>query len=284
MKNTIRLALTLLLTCCIQIQAQTEEAGKPWSTNESTLIGIGGYNVKDTYLSPINYTGWGLRILNERMKMVALGNYRFSRQQTLNIDIAFTDNPAETASAFVGFIDYSLAYHYRFALAKDLKILVGPAIQADLGFIYNTRNANNPAAAKAGINLNLSAMAIYTLRIKDYPLTIRYQIETPFAGAMFAPHYGQSYYEIFDLGNHKGVVSFVSFHNQLAFKNYVTLDFPIANFTLRTGFLNSSYHTDIHQIKSHVISNSFMIGVVKEFVSFGGKRLKHTNRYASAYY
>lgn len=280
MKQIALLALGILCTCT-RLQAQEE---KPWSTNEATLIGIGKYNVKDTYLSPTTYTGWGLRVLNERMKVVKLGGYRFSRQQILNVDISFTDNPAETASDFTGFIDYTLGYHYRLEPIKDLKILVGPSARAELGFIYNTRNGNNPAAAKAGINLNISAIAIYSWRIKNYPLTIRYQLETPFLGAMFAPHYGQSYYEIFDLGNHKGVVSCVSFHNQQAFRNYLTIDFPVCNFTIRTGFLNSSYHTNIHHIKSHVVSNSFMIGVVKEFIAFGGKKLKDKSLYVSAYY
>ncbi|WP_106829906.1 DUF3316 domain-containing protein [Parabacteroides pacaensis] len=280
----IGLSVCIFLSCYCFAWAQSEE-GNSWSTNEATLIGIGGYNVKDTYLSPYQYMGWGLRVLNERMKMVKLGDHHFSRQQVLNIDISFTDNPAETASDFSGFIDYTLAYHYRlFPPVENLKVLVGPAARADLGFIYNTRNGNNPAAAKAGIDFNLSAMAIYTWYIKNYPLTIRYQLETPFMGAMFAPHYGQSYYEIFDLGNYKGVVSFVSFHNQLAFRNYVTVDFSIGNFTIRAGFLNTSYRTHIHEIKSRILSNSFMIGFVKEFVSFSGKRLKNQHQYASAYY
>lgn len=269
---------------CASLQAQTEDENGLRSTNEATLVGVGKYNIKDTYLSPINYNGWGLRILNERMKTVALGNYRFSRQQMLNIDVSFTDNPAETASAFSGFVDYTLNYHYRFVPQKDLKILVGPGIQADLGFIYNTRNTNNPAAAKVSLNLTLSAIAIYTARIREYPVTLRYQLDMPVAGGMFSPHYGQSYYEIFDLGNYKGVVVFASLHNQIAFRHYVTADFPLGSFTLRTGFLNNSYRTDIHHIKTHVISNSFMIGFVKEFISFGGKRLKQKERYSSAYY
>ena len=266
------------------LRAQGAEEEMPWSTNEATLVGAGGYHIKDTYLSPLKYTGWGLRVLNERMKMVSWFDYRVSRQQIVNVDISSTDNPAENATDFARFIDYTLGYHYRLQPVTGLKVLLGPSVRGDLGFIYNTRNGNNPAAAKVGINFNLSAMAVYTLRIRNYPLTLRYQFDTPFAGALFAPHYGQSYYEIFDLGNHKGIVSFASFHNQLAFRHYLTVDLPIANFTLRTGFLNQSYRTRIHHIRSHVISQSFMIGLVKEFVSFGGKRLKQTGRYASAFY
>ena len=45
---------------------------------------------------------------------------------------------------------------------------------------------------------------------------------------------------------------------------------------MRAGYLNSMYRTDVNGIKTHVLSNSFMIGLVKEFYSFGGKRLKQS--------
>ena len=68
-------------------------------------------------------------------------------------------------------------------------------------------------------------------------------------------------------------------------RNFFTLDVPVSTFTIRVGYLNSIYRTDINKIKTHVISNSFMIGLVKEFISFGGKRMKkHTDLYQSAYY
>ena len=53
--------------------------------------------------------------------------------------------------------------------------------------IYNTRNGNNPASAKADIDLNISAMAIYKLRVKEYPMTLRYQFTIPFAGVLILP-------------------------------------------------------------------------------------------------
>lgn len=285
----MRISYLLYLFVCLilPLQAQIDKKNEPWSVNEGTVIGVGGSNLKDTYLSPgknINYTGWGLRILNERMKVTRLADYNISRQQILNIDVAFTENPAETATDFAGFIDYSLGYHYRFQPLPNLKLLTGSSIRGMAGFIYNTSNGNNPASAKVDIDLNLSAMAIYGLKINNLPLTLRYQVEIPFAGVLFSPHFGQSYYEIFDLGNYSGVVKFNSFHNKFAIKNYFTVDIPIHNITLRTGYLHSYYYTDVNSIQTHIISHSFMIGIVKEFISFGGKRLKDTSRYRSAYY
>ena len=70
---------------------------------------------------------------------------------------------------------------------RDLKLLAGGAVHGMSGFIYNTRNGNNPASAKADIDLNISAMAIYKLRVKEYPMTLRYQFTIPFAGVLFSP-------------------------------------------------------------------------------------------------
>lgn len=286
MKHT---ACLICFFCCLigTLQAQENREDLPWSVNEGTMVGAGRYNLMDTYLSPgqkMNYTGWGLRILNERMKMVRLADYQVSRQQIINVDMAFADNAAGTASDFAGFIDYTLGYHYHLPLLPGLKLLAGGSAHGMAGFIYNTRNGNNPASAKADIDLNFSALLMYGLKIKNYPLALRYQLTIPFAGVFFSPHYGQSYYEIFDLGNSSGVVQFNSFHNKFAMKNYFTVDFPVGNLTLRAGYLHSLYRTDVNAIQSHIISHSFLIGFVKEFISFGGKRLKNTHTYSSAYY
>ena len=252
------------------------------------MVGIGGYNLRDTYLSPstdINYTGWVARVLNERMKIVRLADYNVSRQQLINVEFGSTRNGAETANEYAGFVDYSLGYHYRFPqVLSGLKVLTGASARLSGGFIYNTRNSNNPVSGKADFDLNLSAMAIYNFRIKGFPLTLRYQAEIPFAGVLFSVHKGEPYYFLTQ-GSKDGIVRFSSFHNKFAMKNYFTFDISVSSFTVRVGYLNSMYRTDVNSIKTHVLSNSFMIGLVKEFVSFGGKRLKSERyRYKSAYY
>lgn len=280
--------LLLLFLCLVTpLWAQTDKEEIPRSTNESTMIGIGGYNLRDTYLSPstdINYTGWVARILNERMKVVRLADYKISRQQLVSVEFGSTSNGAQTANEYAGFVDYSLGYHYRFdQLLPGLKVLTGASARLTGGFIYNTRNSNNPVSGKGDFDLNLSAMAIYGFRIKNLPLTLRYQAEIPFAGVLFSVHKGEPYYFLTQ-GDSDDIIRFSSFHNKFVMKNYFTLDIPVANFTIRTGFLNSMYRTNVNGIKTHVISNSFMIGFVKEFVSFGGKRLKNTYQFSSAYY
>ena len=286
--NKTTCLMFLFLCLALPLMAQSGEDEAPRSVNESTMVGIGGYNLRDTYLSPstdINYTGWVARVLNERMKVVRLAGYNVSRQQLINVEFGSTRNGAETANEYAGFVDYSLGYHYRFPQAlPGLKVLTGASARLSGGFIYNTRNSNNPVSGKADFDLNLSAMAIYNFKIAEFPFTLRYQAEIPFAGVLFSVHKGEPYYFLTQ-GSADGVVRFSSFHNKFAMKNYFTLDVPVSNFTIRVGYLNSMYRTDVNSIKTHVLSNSFMIGLVKEFVSFGGKRLRgQAHRYKSAYY
>ena len=177
------LSCLLLLFWSIPAFPQEEEPTEP--VNAATLIGIGGYNLMDTYLTPgsrIPYTGWGLRVMNERTKMTWLADHRISRQQIFNADIASIRNGAGTTQAFSGFLDYTLGYHYHFHPIPALKLLAGASVHAMGGFIYCTRVSNNPASAKADLDLNLSAQAVYNFQIRNYPLTLRYQVEIPFIG------------------------------------------------------------------------------------------------------
>ena len=137
-------------------------------------------------------------------------------------------------------------------------------IDANGGFVYNLRNGNNPASARAYVNLDASGMAIWHLRVKRYPMVLRYQINLPVMGVMFSPHYGQSYYEIFSLGNSAGVIKFTSLHNQPSLRQMLSVDFPIGYAKMRFSYLADLQQSDVNKIKTHTYSHVFMVGFVKE--------------------
>jgi hypothetical protein len=282
MRRKIGGILIVYSLIAFQVSAQYESEQLPPTMNEGTLIGLGTSQIKDTYLSPFNYTGWGMRILNERMKIIGSG--RFSRQQIINVDISFSKNPAENVNDFGAFADYSLAYHYRINAHRNFKILTGLSSHLMGGFVYNTRNGNNPLSAKTDIDLGLSVVMLWSFNINNNPLTFRYQGELPLVGVFFSPEYGASYYEMFNVGNLSNILSFNSFHNKFALKNYITIDIPVGSFALRLGYLNSMYRTDVKDIQTHIISHSFMIGWVKEFIPLGSKRVKNRQKVNSSYY
>ncbi len=254
------------------------------SINEGTLVGTGGYLMKDTYLSPEKYAGVGFRFMNERMRLTKLADYKISRQNMVSIDISSAMNGAKNANYLSAFADYSYGFHYRFLPDPFLKLLVGGNLHGMLGMVYNTRNGNNPMTVHVDIDLNFSFLAIYEFRIKKAPFAIRYQFDSPFMGFLFSPVYEQSYYEIFSLGNTAEIYNFNSLHNKFAMRHYLMLDFPVRNTTVRIGYLGSYYSTDIHTIDRYIISHNIMVGFVKEFVAFGGRELRKRNLFHSAYY
>lgn len=280
--------LVIIIICfSYPLSAQSEMEEKPLKlVNEGTLIGIGGSNLRNTYFSgpETKYNGLGLRILNERMKKTSLAGGRISSQQILHLELSLVENAANTVNVFGGFADYSYGLHYRFEPVENLKILTGGSVRGILGFMYNTQAANNTTTLHIDLDLVASAAAIYSFRIKNFPLTVRYQMDLPFMGALFSPKYGQSYYEIFGLDNTSGIISYSSLYNKFAMRNYLTVDLPLGNLIVRTGYLNNAYYTEINHINVHNVSHSFMLGLVREFASFKGRHLKSQRLNQSAYY
>lgn len=287
MRRIVYLLCLLWSSMAVLPAQELKEEEESYPINEATLIGAGGYNLMDTYLTPgieSSYTGWNLRIMDERLKRVALANHRVVRQQLVSIDGGRTLNGAGSSIDYGLFLEYHLGYLYQMQVGSGLRWLAGASGELLAGAIYNTRNTNNPVAAKGDLSLNLSSMLIYQCKIRNYPLVFRYQLMLPFAGVCFSPHYNQSYYEMFGLGNHSGLVHFNSFYNKFAMKHYITVDFPVGNLIVRAGYLNSRYRTDMNCITGHIVCNSFVIGFVKEFVAFGGKQMRQSTMKRSAYY
>ena len=263
--------LLLLLPFVLGGKAQEDSLQTNRYVMRATLYGAGYTNILDTYLSPMEYTGPEIRILRESKRMPKLQNGNVSAQSLFQINLSLTDNKAETGSELAGLINWNYAWHYQFRLAENLKILAGPMIDLNGGFVYNTRNSNNPAQAKAYVNIAGSGMVIYRFRIGNYPLVARYQANLPLLGAMFSPEFGQSYYEMFSLG-HKGKnVLFTSLHNNPSLRQMLTLDFPIRKVTMRVGYICDLQQAKVNHLKYHTYSHDFMIGIVKNFYLLKGK-------------
>lgn len=246
----------------------------------STLVGAGNYSLYDTYLSGQQaiYNGWGVRILEDDMKMTNMLHGRVSSQHLIGIDFSSTKNRTGTATDYSLFLDYSYGLHAHFKPLPNLKLLIGPQVSALLGAIYNTRNGNNPVSPKMAVNLGFSGMADYRFRIKRQPLAVRYQLDVPLAGCMFSQDYGASFYEI-SLGNNDGLFLFASFHNQWILKNYLTLELPLKPLTIRVSYLHRLYRTDVRNLQMHIHSNTLMIGLVREFYSIPARQQVKGGKY-----
>lgn len=262
--------LLILLMSCGGVLAQDSLSHDKYIVR-SVMVGAGKTNVYDTYLSPLEYRGPELRLMHESMRMTRLMGGRVSAQRIVQVNASSTDNISKSGKSYSGMFNWTYALHYQYNVDDRLKILFGPMLDLNGGFIYNTRNSNNPAQAKVYGSIDASAMAIYKLRIGRYPMTLRYQANIPFMGLMFSPEYGQSYYEIFSLKHSGNNVLFTSFHNAPTVRQMLTLDFPIGKTIMRAGYLCDIQQAKVNNLKSHFYSHNFMIGFVRNFQMIRGK-------------
>ena len=231
----------------------------------STFYGIGHTNLLDTYLSPMEYTGPELRILRENIRNTKYMDGKVYRQSLFQANVSLTENKAGTGSEFAFLANWNLAYHYSFYKSGKWQLQAGPNLDLNGGMIYNMRNSNNPVNAKAYANLGASGMAIYHFKIKEHPFMLRYQLNVPLLGVMFSPEYSQPYYEMSIAKDFGKNIRFTSLHNQPSVRQFITLDFPIRNTTLRVGYVCDIQQAKVNHLKSHIWSHSFLIGFVKHF-------------------
>lgn len=251
---------------------RTDSASRHRLITRATLYGAGFTNVFDTYLSPQEYRGIDFRIVRESMRMTRLLNDHVSLQTLFQADLGYTHNKVDNNNTLSALANWNYGLHYHFPLTGNFKLLAGGVGDFNGGFVYNLRNGNNPAQARTYVNLAASGMAVWKLRVKGRPITLRYQLNLPLMGVMFMPNYGQSYYEIFTLGHWDGVVRFTSLHNQPSLRQMLTADFPVGRARMRLAYLWDTQQAKVNEIKTHTYSHVFMVGFVKELYLFSNKK------------
>ena len=282
MRRTIGKAITLLMILLYALPAAAKERGEGDGQEgftdptryviRSVMYGAGFANVFDTYLSPQEYKGVDFRVSRETMRMTRLFDGNVSVQNFLQADLGYTHNRVDNNDTFSGLVNWNYGLHYQFRLTDNFKLLAGGLLDLNGGFVYNLRNGNNPASARAYLNLDASAMAIWHVRLGRCPVVFRYQANLPVIGMMFSPHYGQSYYEIFSLGNASGVVRFTSLHNQPSLRQMVSADVPVGKLKMRFSYLADLQQSNVNHIKTHTYSHVFMVGFVRHLFRVGRRQ------------
>ncbi|GHV31526.1 hypothetical protein FACS1894177_06340 [Bacteroidia bacterium] len=121
------------------------------------------------------------------------------------------------------------------------------------------------------VNLGLSGIAAYKLMIKSQPVRFRYQLNLPMVGSLYSPQFGESYYEI-GLGNSEKLFYMSSFHNHFTFKNILSVELPLNWVTIRAALINSFYQMKINDLTTQWRSNTFYLGVSKNFYIVNGRK------------
>ena len=228
---------------------------------KSSQLGVTLLNNLDTYLSNYNYKGLGLNYSHEAFRDACTGNYHWKYQKLLNITAGYAIQGSNLQ--YAALISYNWSGYHPCKVAQGLTLLAGAQIQLEGGALYNPAGGNNPAAAKLRTALAASGMAIYHFPVLRSEWVARYQIDIPLMGAMFAPEFGQSYYEIFGLGYAKNIVAFTHPGNNPSWRHMLSLDIPIKATTLRISYTSDLYQSRINDINCHIYRNTFAIGFAR---------------------
>lgn len=230
----------------------------------SLSIGTGITNMLDTYLSPLYYEGAHLVLMSESFSQTRAANGRWYVQSLFALHADYATPTSGSGLTVGGMADYSHTYYYKVATKGErFCFYAGPQGQLRIGGIYNLRNSNNPAQLKLGANIAASAMAKYAFTGWEIPMNIRLQADLPLLGIAFGPDYGQSYYEIFYLGQRKGCIHFTNPGNNPSLRSIATYDILLSSCTLRFTLVNDLYQWKLGNQHYHMFTHSVMLGYVK---------------------
>lgn len=267
MKTLRTISLCALLTLLAAAAGAQETAQQARIITNAKMLGVGHANILDTYLSPEEYTGPELRYISHTTR--EKDHSRLMREIVHQGSFAYTDNRAGKGREMAGNYNFQYGFHYR-ALDMQLgpgqlTISAGGNADFNLGFIYNTRNSNNPAQARAFFNITPTMVAAYRFTIKTHPHTLRYELGVPLLGVMFSPNYGQSYYEIFSEGNYDHNIVPTGLWNAPSMRQLLTYDFPLWHATVRVGYLGEYQQARVNHLKSHIYTHALVLGIVRKF-------------------
>lgn len=275
--------LSIIIPCDISAaEPDTTDTLRPVTSAYS--LSAGGAEVADTYLSPLIYRGWNVGFYYERLQAMKFSPENWIMQLSIGLNASHSENPAGNADMWQSNIDASWAMMRRWKLPYKFIVGVGGNTQLNIGAIYNPRNGNNPASAKAAWTIGVRAYATYPVKWKNFNALLRWTGTMPVTGIFFSPQYGELYYEIW-MGNHSGLVRGVWWGNYMAIDNEFDLDISIGSTWLRLGYRSNIMSTKASEITTRIIYNSFVLGITTEWISIKANNLPSKNaRIISALY
>lgn len=265
MQRLFLLTLVSWATLLLGAQNATDSLGLPpsRSVRSTTLLGTGTAHLFDAYLSPLDYTGLSASITQLSDRRLSWWKGRVSQQRLASLHLAQTSNQAQTATLYDLEGSLALAYHYHFLPLRSLRLSMGPMLGLHAGGSYATRNGNNPAQGRLALDLSLSLRADYQFRLLRQTWRWHSQLDMPLQGLMFAPHFGQSYYEIFGLGHGQRTVAFTTPFNAPSLRLISTLSLPLWRGQFSLGIQSHIRQSLVHDLGRHAWHHHLVLGYTR---------------------
>lgn len=254
------LSALLLLTGVATVAAQGagDSARAVGGTTRSYLIGLSHTNILDTYISQEKASGPELRYIfnKERRRDSSRVSFTVMHQAF----ITSSDTRGNDNSMLSAMYNLKFGWHCNWRPLRGLRLRAGGVVDATLGGLYNTRNSNNPAQARAAMTLAPAAALVWHFRAGRMPMAIHYEVTSPLIGAAFSPNYGQSYYEIFSQGNYDHNIVCTSPGNALQLFQTLAVDFRLWHTTFTVGYLGDIRQWRANSLKYHQYSHGIVVG------------------------
>ena len=231
------------------------------------MLGLGPSKLLDTYITPEHYSGTGFTYLylKDYARTDSLKTRHWTTTLEHELDFSRTKDRSGNSSMLEGTYNLHIARYYNLRPVRNLRVQLGAAANARLGFVYDMTSSNNPAQARAAVNIMPSATAAYDFNIRSQRLTVRYQLQLPLVGLMFSPNYGQSYYEIFSRGNYDHNIVPTTFLSAPTFRQLATVYWHFTTrYSLSLSYLGNYQQAKVNNLKHHTYTHRFLIGLTRK--------------------
>ena len=228
------------------------------------MVGVGPTKILDTYLTPEKFSGTGLTYLYIKDYAHDDSVRLWTTTIEHELDFSSTKDRSGNANDLEGTYNLYWGRYYNLRPTPSLRLQLGAAANANLGFVYNMTSSNNPAQARAAINIMPCAKAAYDFSLASQQFTVSYGLMVPLVGVMFSPNYGQSYYEIFTTGNYDHNIVPTTFISAPTFRQMVSIDWHYSvRWAMHLAYLGNYQQAQVNNLKQHTYTHRFLLGITR---------------------
>ena len=275
--------ITLLLFTLAALTASHIASAQSASVTRSWLLGAGHTALYDEYLSPLDYAGPDFSFGMQNQRTPRWGDGHVMQLTQFELDGAYTTHNGGNGHIYDGQVTVGFGWFYRLGTHDHpgWGLDLGGLAEFSGGGSYSTRNGNNPAQGRAAFDIAPAAIFTYafraprrlritshdstTDRLQEHCCALRVQLDVPLAGVMFAPQYGQSYYELFSLGHYDHNVCFAYPLNAPSARLQATLHVPVSRHTqIIVGYRGEARQSRINHLGRHAWDNGGIIGFTRD--------------------